>query len=212
MTNDSELDLGLLVSDLAGGFVAADALRPVAVNQRSGKAFQPGIGPHPEKETVHLVIAAAAQSQPDRYTAMELEVPYPNYRRWKCDLCLGTGPDWDWVIEIKMLRILGDNGSPNDNILMHLLSPYEKQRSALTDCGKLLDSDFRGRKAIVIYAYEAEEYRMSRAIEAFELLADHWFEIGPRESAMFDGLVHPVHSAGAVFGWELFGRREDPGS
>ena len=33
-----------------------------------------------------------------------------------------------------MLRFMGDNGKLNDNIVMHILSPYPEHRSALTDC------------------------------------------------------------------------------
>ena len=36
----------------------------------------------------------------------------------------------EWAIEVKMLRLMGDNGKPNDNMLMHILSPYERHRSA----------------------------------------------------------------------------------
>jgi hypothetical protein len=36
-----------------------------------------------------------------------------------------------------MLRIFGDNGKLNDNMLMHVLSFYPAHLSALTDCGKL---------------------------------------------------------------------------
>lgn len=53
-----------------------------------------------------------------------------------------------------MLRIMGDNGKPNDNTLMHILSPYPAHRSALTDADKLARSSLPGEKAIVIYAYE----------------------------------------------------------
>ena len=53
-----------------------------------------------------------------------------------------------------MLRLMGDNGKPNDNMLMHILSPYPKDRSALTDCAKLLGSGLVGRKAIVIYGFD----------------------------------------------------------
>ena len=53
-----------------------------------------------------------------------------------------------WFIEVKMWRLMGDNGKPNDNILMHVLSPYVQHRSALTDCEKLSNSGFTGRKAI----------------------------------------------------------------
>jgi hypothetical protein len=39
-----------------------------------------------------------------------------------------------------MLRLMGDNGKPNDNMLMHILSPYPAHRSAVTDCAKLVRS------------------------------------------------------------------------
>jgi hypothetical protein len=70
-----------------------------------------------------------------------------------------------------MLRLLGDNGKPNDNILMHILSPYPAHRSAVTDTEKLLASGLSGRKAIVIYAYEYPKWPTLPAILAFERLA-----------------------------------------
>ena len=56
-----------------------------------------------------------------------------------------------------MLRLMGDNGKPNDNMLMHILSPYPNNRSALTDCVKLLESGLPGRKAVVIYGFDYPE-------------------------------------------------------
>ena len=107
-----------------------------------------------------------------------------------------------------MLRFLGDNGKPNDNILKHVLSPFYCDHSSLTDCGKLLDRGLAGKKGVLIYGFECreEEYSLDVALEAFELLANHWFQLGPRCVASFDGLVHPVHSEGRVFGWEVLGR------
>jgi hypothetical protein len=58
-----------------------------------------------------------------------------------------VSPDWSWAIEVKLLRLLGDNGKPNDNILMHILSPYPAHRSAFTDCTKLLGAPLGRRKA-----------------------------------------------------------------
>jgi hypothetical protein len=49
-------------------------------------------------------------------------------------VCLGGPAPWEWAIEVKMLRFMGDNGKLNDNIVMHILSPYPEHRSALTDC------------------------------------------------------------------------------
>ena len=104
-----------------------------------------------------------------------------------------------------MLRLMGDNGKPNDNILMHILSPYPEHRSALTDCAKLLRSSLGHRKAVVIYGYEYDGWPMEPAISAFETLARQSVELGNRQSVSFDGLVPPVHRRGQVMGWELLG-------
>ncbi len=101
---------------------------------------------------------------------------------------------------------MGANGKPNDNMLMHILSPYPSDRSALTDCVKLLDSGLTGRKAVVIYGFDYPNLPMDPAIEAFESLANRWVRLGPRHVSGYDTLVHPVHVAGRVFGWEICSR------
>ncbi len=137
------------------------------------------------------------------YGEYAVAVPYPNAPRQKCDLCLGSGSVWEWSIEVKLFRFLGDNGNANDNILMHLLSPYPEHRSALTDCSKLLASGLHGRKAILIYGFESEAWPLAPGIEAFETLARSRVRLGPRCMAAFSGLVHPIHASGEVFAWEV---------
>ena len=88
-----------------------------------------------------------------------------------------------------MLRFFGDNGKLNDNILMHVLSPYPEHRSALTDCDKLLRSRIKGRKAILIYGFDHEEWPLDPAVEAFEALAKLRADIGVRFTASFEDLV-----------------------
>jgi hypothetical protein len=100
-----------------------------------------------------------------------------------------------------MLLLLGDNGLPNDNMLMHILSPYPEHHSALTDCQKLIASSLEGRKAILIYGYECKERPIERAIYAFERLAG--LQSADRCIASADGLVHPVHQHARVFAWAL---------
>jgi len=106
-------------------------------------------------------------------------------------------------VELKLLRLLGDNGKQNDNMLTHILSPYPKHRSSLTDCPKLLRSGFHGRKAIVIYGFDYPAWSMDPAIGAFEVLARLHVVLGMRTEASFGDLVHPVHQNGRVFGWEV---------
>jgi hypothetical protein len=201
--------LAAFVADFADGLKAADAKQPQAVNQRSEKIFQPGIGPHTEAQTVRLVLEEMRAREPAQYSSVHLGVPYPNERRQKCDLAIRLDSE-DWFIEVKMWRILGDNGKPNDNILMHILSPYSQHRSALTDCDKLLRSGFKGRTAILIYGYEAPGWPLSLAIDAFEALARTRTHLSERCAASFDGLLHPIHRSGVVYGWELLGITRHP--
>ena len=196
------MELSKFTADFAAGLYAADRRSPVAINQRSKASFKPGIGPHTESAATTLIMAELALANPGLYQQYSLNVPYGNGRR-KCDVCLGESPDWEWAIEIKLLRFLGDNGQPNDNILMHILSPYPEHRSALTDCEKLLASGLAGRKAILVYGFQSETWPLEPAIEAFETLANSRVSLSTRCQAEFSGLVHPVHSHGKVFAWQI---------
>jgi len=198
------VELSQVVADFAQGMISADAHAPQAVNVRSGEPFQPGLGPHTENQTTELVIKEIRMFSEYSYSKqIALEVPYPKMPRSKCDLCIGDPDSWEWVIEIKMMRLMGDNGKPNDNILMHILSPYPAHRSAVTDCRKLLDSGLSGQKAILIYGYDYDQWPMEPAISAFEVLASREVWLSTRCSAKVTGLIHPVHQRGEVYGWEI---------
>jgi hypothetical protein len=199
-----EITLQRIVEDFASGLEQADARGPVAINVRTKAPFQPGIGPHTEKEAVKLVFAELKRDPASPYAGqVSLQVPYPAAPRSRCDFCLGRAPSYTWAAEAKMLRIVGDNGKPNDNMVMHMLSPYPDHRSAVTDCGKLMQSGFHGRKAIIVYAFDYERWPSELAIAAFECLASRAVRLSSRVTASFGGLIHPVHTRGTVFGWEL---------
>lgn len=184
-----------LVEEIARAIEAVDHERPV------WKAHQPGIGPHPETEVVRIVARRLADEKPDRYAPYHLNYPYPAARRQKCDWVIGNRPAV--AIEVKMLRLMGDNGKPNDNMLMHILSPYPAHRSALTDCTKLLDSGFECERLVVVYGYDYPGWPMDPAIEAFELLAHQRAALSERAEAHVEDLVHPVHQRGRVFAWRV---------
>ena len=113
-----ELTTARLAGDFAAGLIHADARLP-----RWG-AYQPGIGPHTEVQTVVLVLAELRREHPSLYGSVQTGVPYPNSPRQKCDLLIAPSDSRPWAVEVKMLRLMGDNGKPNDNMLMHVLSPY----------------------------------------------------------------------------------------
>ncbi|MGO9911624.1 MAG: hypothetical protein ACLPQS_10730 [Acidimicrobiales bacterium] len=192
------MELDEIVAAFARGIQSADALRPQAANSRTGAPYQAGIGPHTESDTISLAVNASGC---ERLASAAREVPYPKSPRSRCDLVVDGGEQW--AIEVKMLRLLGDNGKPNDNILMHILSPYPAHRSAVADCKKLLNSGLVGRKAILIFGYDYQGWPMDPAVDAFELLAASQVVLRRATPAHFSGLVHPVHDRGRVFGWAI---------
>jgi hypothetical protein len=196
------IELARLVEDFAAAIQRADSRGPQAIGSRTGRAYQPGIGPHTESQTIRLVVEELIALD-NEYALHTLDVPYPGSSRQRCDWCLGSSPSWQWAIEVKMLRLFGDNGKLNDNMLMHILSPYPAHRSALTDCGKLAGSGLPGRKAIMIFGYDYDGWTMDPAIEAFETLAWEHVALGGRHEAAYSQLVHPVHKHGRVFAWEM---------
>ena len=161
--------------------------------------YQVGIGPFEEDETVDLVLEEFPRDWNN--CKIERSVKFPSLPRNKCDMCLTT-PVGKIFIEIKMMRLFGDNGKANDNIIKHILSPYPQQRSALTDIYKLQESGFDGDKAIMIYGYDYDEFPMSLMMECFEALGSTRLRL-PKLSHKFDGLIHSVHTRGEVYGWML---------
>lgn len=188
----------------AAAMYTVDAGRPVALNRRSKQPYLPGIGPHTERDTVRLVAHALEQvDASSRQVRLRLEDPYPNNPRTKCDLVVGADPTPDWAVEAKMLRLLGDNGKPNDNMLMHVISPYPKHRSAITDCLKLAGTSLAARKCLLIFAYDHPEWPARPALDAFEVLVERRVVLLDRADALTGALVHPVHKAARVAAWEI---------
>ncbi len=202
------LTLSELVKDFAAGLEAADHLAPVAENVKTKVAFKPGIGPHSESHTIKLVMDQMVALHASRYTESALGVSYGDGSRRVCDICIGSPSSWEWAIEVKMFRPMGDNGKSNDNILMHILSPYPSHRSALTDCAKLATSDLGGTRAVLIYGYDCDEMPLGPAIQAFEVLAHDRDLLGDQHRADFGGLIHPVHQSGSVYAWEIISEIE----
>lgn len=193
--------LDKFLKDFSSSIVIADNKKPQKIS-RTGRVYQYGIGPHTEDETVDLTL----QEFPHTWKNCSFKrfICFPRNKRSKCDLCI-TSLDGRLFIEIKMMRLFGDNGKTNDNITMYILSPYIQQRSALTDIEKLNESGFDGHKAIVIYGYDYEEYPMIKTMECFEVLAKD--KLGfPRLNHKFGGLVHPIHKKGEIYGWLIKGQ------
>lgn len=182
-----------------------DSAGPVAVNVRSKRSFQPRIGPHSEADVVRMVLDDLRIRNPSSYASVRENVSYPDSRQ-KCDVCFQISGSYSWAYEVKLLRFLGDNGKPNDNMLMHILSPYPADRSALTDCCKLVETRIAARSGVLIFGYEDLKWPLQPAISAFERLASERVRLINRTVGGPIDLIHPVHHTGAVFGWEVASR------
>lgn len=197
------LSMQRIVDDFAAAFQAVDSTRPIYVS-RTGRVYQPGLGPHSEDAAVRLVFAEMQKRAPELYGVGGQGLPYPGSRE-RCDLFVGRPAVW--AIEIKMARFHGDNGKQDDTSIKDILSPYDTHRSAVTDCAKLAQSELAEHRAAVIYGFEHASMPLTTIVDAFECLATRFVDLGSRATAPLRNLVHPVHSRGAVFGWEVLGRK-----
>jgi hypothetical protein len=195
--------LDKFTTDFARAIEAADADCEPAISARTKRSYQKGIGPHPETSTLALVRSKLAELDPIAYDKIETHIPYPTTPRQKCDWCWTPTSEERVYIEAKMMRLMGDNGKPNDNILTHILSPYPQQRSALTDCQKMATAGFAGSTVVLIYGYEYAGYPLQPVIDAFETLASKVVKLSNAAQATFNGLVHPIHQHGAVYAWTV---------
>jgi hypothetical protein len=194
------MDLGDIVRDFAAGMEAADHSGPQATSHRdSARLYQRGIGPFGEDRAVAMTLAEMRAAHGDAYLDAGKR-RYPS-GRYVCDLAVGQRPDW--AIEVKLARLGRDNGTYEDAAIKKILSPYPEDRSAVTDCQKLAESDFAGRLAVMIYGFEDRNRPLSRLIDAFEAIASRTASLGPREEAPLADLIHPVFAAGRVFAWEI---------
>jgi hypothetical protein len=189
-----------LITALATALWQADRQCPVWTS-RTGRVYQPGIGPHAEDAAMALMLAELAAEPAFARIPFGQAIPYPGQGRQRCDLWVGD--PLQWVLEVKMARFRGDNGKPDDTAIKDLLSPYPSDRSALTDTLKLATSGFTCRKAMMIYGFDYSDRPLEPAIHAFERLAAEHVHLGPRAQTPIGELVHPVHRHGTVFGWEI---------
>jgi hypothetical protein len=147
---------------------------------------------------VDLIIAQMRSMHSQAYDRLGCRIPYSGSRQ-ACDIALPA----EWLIEVKMGRFYGDNNKPDDTSIKDILSPFDVDRSAVTDCAKLVRIGGSERKAMIIYGFDAPNRPLVTVINAFETLAERSVTLGPRITATYADLVHPVHRQGAVFGWEV---------
>jgi hypothetical protein len=197
------MELSELVDDFARGMCAADAKQPRAASRTDAqRLYYWGIGPFGEEEAVALTVAEMKAARPGAYEDAR-KLRYPGSKRKTCDLAIGSSPDW--AIEVKLARVMRDNGDYEATAIKKILSPYPDDRSAVTDCLKLTSSGFLGRKSVLIYGFDDPIRPLAWLIDAFELVAGQHVRLGPRAEASMTGLMHHYFRSGVVYAWEVLG-------
>ena len=75
-----EIDLATLVTDFAAPLKAVDARQPCYVS-RSGRAYQPGLGPFAEDVAVALITGEMKTAKADFYDTMACQALYPGTKQ-----------------------------------------------------------------------------------------------------------------------------------
>lgn len=193
------MELSEIVADFSYAFKAVDSQAPQGKSRT--RSYQPGIGPLTEAEAIKQALQILRQIR-DGFYMHSGSTQYPGERQ-RCDLVI---PGF-WAIEFKLIRPYGDNGNEAEHWSENILHPYPGNISSIGDSHKLWNSRFSERKAIVIFGYEHTPPLISLepAIRSFEAVATTvcGIVLSERCSAVFDGLIHPIHQQGRVYGWEL---------
>ena len=170
------VELKHIVANMAASLKVVDESTEIQRESRSGSGgYIPCVGTMWEDDfTREAVITWALRSPSDfhGFTEKWFEVPYP-VGRGKCDLVLsgaGFSPEfglaaYEWAIENKYVRFIGDNGKNNDYGVTKVVSPYRKDRSSVLDAERLLTFHPAEKKAILMYGFEFDSDSHRLALE-----------------------------------------------
>jgi len=104
---------------------------------------------------------------------------------------------------VKLLRLFGDNGKLNDNMLIARALDLFRTTQRGNRLGQARRIGPRQAEGSIIDAYEYDAWPIEPAIAAFEAQASRQVKLSVRPVAAIGELVHPVHQSGAVFAWEI---------
>jgi len=173
------MELAVVVRRLVESLIEVDATTHIQRESRSGSgAYIPCVGTLWEDDFTKAALLNWNAKHPEDFDGFSenwVEVKYPG-RRGNCDLCIRSddftpelgGPQYEWAIEMKYVRFIGDNGKNNDYGVTKVASPYRKDRSSVLDAERLGEFDLAKRKAIVMYGFEFDSASFDHAI--------HWCE------------------------------------
>lgn len=170
------MDLKHIVRRIAQSLVVVDGKTATQRASRTGSGeYIPCIGTIWEDDFTREVVSEWHRTHPNEFQHFSekwFEVSYPS-KRGKCDLVLsgqGFKPEfglaaYEWAIENKYVRFIGDNGKNNDYGVTKVVSPYRKDRSSVLDAERLVEFHTAEKKAILMYGFEFDSNSHRLALE-----------------------------------------------
>ena len=128
-------------------------------NRRNKRPYVKGVATLFEPQFTQELVAFWKKEDGDSVSWINDEHPYPDGRE-TCDLVLSSKEEphelgsFEWAIEMKYLRLVGNNGNNNDYVMQKAISPFLKDRSLVHDIEKLKNATFGKRKAVIFYGFD----------------------------------------------------------
>ena len=132
-------------------------------NQRNKRPYVKGVTTLREPQLTKEIVRSWLLEYKDELSLIDDEISYPDKKSEKCDLVLTDAKEdipfgkFEWAIEMKYLRLVGNNGNNNDYVMQKAISPFLKDRSLIHDIEKLKNAKFGKRKAIIFYGFDYDD-------------------------------------------------------
>lgn len=146
-------------------------------NRRNKRPYVKGVATLFEPQFTKELVRCWRSKFPETVSIIDDEHPYPSSKE-TCDLILtdsmvdvqfGT---FEWAIELKYLRLVGNNGNNNDYVMQKAISPFLKDRSLVHDIEKLKKARFGKRKAVIFYGFDYDETSVEHAQSLCEKIVE----------------------------------------
>ena len=132
-------------------------------NRRNKRPYVKGVATLFEPQFTKEIVRSWSTEFKDELSFINDEISYPENSRETCDLVVSSIKEeiplgqFEWAIEIKYLRLVGNNGNNNDYVMQKAISPFLKDRSLIHDIEKLKNAKFGKRKAIIFYGFDYDD-------------------------------------------------------
>lgn len=172
------MELNVIVDRIAEMIPEIDSTTKIQNrNRRNKRPYVKGIATLFEPQFVTELVGCWKRSHSEDISSINDEHPYPESAE-TCDLVLTSASEeipfgmFEWAIEMKYLRLVGNNGNNNDYVMQKAISPYLKDRSLVHDIEKLKQASFGQKKAVIFYGFEFDEFSVEHANRMCRLITD----------------------------------------